>query len=223
MGSALLHQGETSIDEVLKTAEDKLYRHKMLVSKSLRGSILSSLQQNLHAKNIETEEHTNRVLHYSLAIGKELKLKTEALDELILVARLHDIGMISIPDQILLKSTPPDADELAIIKTHTEKGYRLAMMLPEFSHIARNILTHHEHWDGSGYPLGLAGKEIPLLSRIVTLVDGFDELTTDTQNGPAISTSEALDILKQQKGKQFDPELVDLFCAFLENNPTLNN
>ena len=130
----------------------------------------------------------------------------------------HDIGKIAIPEHILLKSEALTDSEFEVIKTHSEKGYRLALLLPEFSHIARGILTHHERWDGTGYPLGLKGDEIPLIARIVSVVDSFDAIISDKVYSKRRSKEEAIEELRRCSGKQFDPNIVEVFCKVISKN-----
>lgn len=215
LGVAIFKDESGSIDESLQEAEDKLYRQKLLNSKSIRSSILSSLQTSLQAKNVETEAHTKRVVKYSLEMGKILGLDTGTLNELELVAKLHDIGKIGVPEAILLKPSALTDEEFEIMKTHSEKGYRLVSMFPELSHIARGILTHHERWDGKGYPLGLEGEAIPLIARIVTLVDAFDTMTSDRMYNKVMTAEEAIREIKKCAGKAFDPKLVPIFCDII--------
>lgn len=138
------------------------------------------------------------------------------MDKLLLVGKLHDIGKIGIPEHILLKTDRLADDEYEIMKTHSEKGYRLALLLPELSHISRAILTHHERWDGKGYPLGLKEEEIPLIARIVSVVDAFDSMTHDRVYSKAVSKTDAICELKNCAGEQFDPSIVEAFCNILE-------
>lgn len=216
MGHSFIKDDESSIDRALREAEDKLYREKILTGKSIRSSILSTLQESLQCKNVETAEHTNRLLDYCTKIAEILNLKQDIIHELILVARLHDIGKIAIPENILLKPSKLTEDEYEIMKTHSEKGYRLAMTLPEISHVARGILTHHERWDGKGYPLGISGEEIPLIARIVSIVDAYDAMTSNRGYNIVKTKSEAMEELQRCSGKQFDPHIVEVFCSILK-------
>lgn len=217
LGFALLEKGGT-IDPVLVEAEDKVYRQKILESKTIRLSTLKRLKEDLNNKNIETEEHTERVMKLCEKIGKEMNLSEDLIDQLSLLGRLHDIGKIAIPEHILLKSEALTDSEFEVIKTHSEKGYRLALLLPEFSHIARGILTHHERWDGTGYPLGLKGDEIPLIARIVSVVDSFDAIISDKVYSKRRSKEEAIEELRRCSGKQFDPNIVEVFCKVISKN-----
>ncbi|MGG7176291.1 HD domain-containing phosphohydrolase [Clostridium paraputrificum] len=216
MGSSFIKNDESSIDIALREAEDKLYRKKIVAGKSIRSSILSTLQESLQCKNVETAEHTERILDYCIKIAECLNLKQDTINELILVARLHDIGKIAIPENILLKPSKLTDDEYEIMKTHSEKGYRLAMTIPEISHVARGILTHHERWDGKGYPLGISGEEIPLIARIVSVVDSYDAMTSNRVYNIVKTKSEAIEELQRCSGYQFDPNIVEIFCGILK-------
>lgn len=217
MGFSILNNEYDKVDKVLGDAEDKLYRQKILNRKSFRSYILHTLKESLQSKNVETEEHTERVANYATLIGKHLKLDSATIDELSLVGRLHDIGKIGIPERLLLKQGRLTENEYEIMKTHSEKGYRLAMLLPELSHISRSILTHHERWDGLGYPLGLSGEDIPLVARIIAVVDSFDVMTTNRVYSNKKTVKEALCELRKCSGKQFDSNIVEAFCYLVES------
>lgn len=217
LGFALLER-EGCIDSVLCEADDKAYKQKIFDSKTIRVSTLERLKEDLNKKKIETEEHTERVMKLSEKVGKEMNLTADLIDQLSLLGRLHDIGKIAIPDYILLKSQPLTESEFEIVKTHSEKGYRLAQLLPEFSHIARGILTHHERWDGTGYPLGLKGEEIPLIARIVSVVDSYDSIINDKVYSKGRNKQEAIEELRRCSGKQFDPNIVEVFCKVISKN-----
>jgi diguanylate cyclase (GGDEF)-like protein/PAS domain S-box-containing protein len=218
MGYSIINEDEGSIDIALREAEDKLYREKILTGKSIRSSILSTLEESLQFKDLETAEHTERIVDYCIKIAEKIKLKQDTINELILLARLHDIGKIAIPENILLKTSKLTEDEYEIMKTHSEKGYRLAMTIPEISHVARGILTHHERWDGKGYPLGLSGNEIPLIARIVSVVDYYDEMICNNIDSIVKTKSEAIEEIKRYSGYQFDPNIVEVFCNILKED-----
>ena len=133
------------------------------------------------------------------------------LNDLKLLALLHDTGKLGIPDEILLKPGSLNAQEWEVMKTHSEKGYHIASSIPEIISIAQAILHHHEHWDGKGYPYGLHGEDIPLLSRMISIVDAFDVMTHDRPYHHAITPDEALEEIRSCAGSQFDPELAEVF------------
>lgn len=202
---------EKDIDTMLMEAENKVYRKKLLQNNSNRNGLIESLQKTLEEKNMETKEHTARLVKYASIIGKELALRDWEIDELKLLATLHDIGKIGVPEKILMKSGPLTDEEMDIMKSHTEKGYRIVQVSPYIAHVAKGVLTHHERWDGKGYPLGLKGKDIPFLSRIISVLDSYDAMTNDRVYKRGISRNEAIEELKRCSGTQFDPTIVDIF------------
>lgn len=215
IGSSIIKNKYDNLDDALKDAENELYSHKLLVGKNIRISILTNLIKTLHVKNIENIEHIDRVIDLCLKLGKKLNLSLETLDELALIAKLHDIGKIAISEEILLKPETLSYEEFEIMKTHSEKGYRLLMTIPELNHIAKGILSHHENYDGSGYPLGLSKNEIPLISRIFSIVDAYDTMTNNSLYNKTKTKLEAIAELKKCSGTQFDPKIVELFCSIL--------
>lgn len=215
IGSSIIKNKYDNLDDALKDAENELYSHKLLVGKNVRISILTNLIKTLHVKNIENIEHIDRVIDLCLKLGKKLNLSLETLDELALIAKLHDIGKIAISEEILLKPETLSYEEFEIMKTHSEKGYRLLMTIPELNHIAKGILSHHENYDGSGYPLGLSKNEIPLISRIFSIVDAYDTMTNNSLYNKTKTKLEAIAELKKCSGTQFAPKIVELFCSIL--------
>ena len=215
MGTATKKGINQNIQGILSDAEDRMYRNKLLESKSSRSSILASLQKTLQERTHETEEHELRLRNLALKIGRTIGLSGNELDELVLLAALHDIGKIAVPDHILKKPGPLSSEEWVIMKGHTEIGYRIALASSELTSISQLILTHHERWDGTGYPKGLKGEEIPLPSRILSIIDAFDAMTNDRPYRKATAQNEAFAELNRNAGTQFDPELVKIF---IENN-----
>ena len=147
----------------------------------------------------------------AVKIGKYLGLEMSRIDELKIAADLHDIGKIGISEEILLKPGKLTEDEYKIIKTHSEKGYRIIKASSELKEVAESVLYHHERLDGRGYPIGLKGEEIPLLSRIISVCDSYDVMTSDRVYKKAMSKEDAIEELKRCSGTQFDPSLVKVF------------
>ena len=217
LGYSIKKDQHTDIYENLKEAEEKLYRQKLLTSKSIRSSLIFSLNQSMQEKSLETEQHTNRLIDYALKIGKKINMNTSELGDLELVAKFHDIGKIGISEDILMKKGKLTELEFEIVKTHTEKGYRILKASGELSHIAKGVLSHHERYDGRGYPLGIEGKQIPLTSRIVNIVDSYDAMVSDRGYNKVKSKKEAIKEIKICKGTQFDPYLAEVFIDILKN------
>lgn len=212
---SLGHATKTSVDEpfnkIFKAAEQIMYRKKLLEYKSLHSSILSSIKTTLFEKSNETEEHAERLAKWSKKIGNALGLDDDKIDELELLSTLHDIGKISVDLDILTKPGELTEEEWIEIRKHPEVGYRIANAAPELRHIAEYILCHHEQWDGKGYPQGLKGEEIPLLSRILAVVDSFDAMTHDRAYRKAIPVEEAVADILKNAGSKFDPIIARIF------------
>ena len=218
LGFAIKNDMNENISKAYKLAEDRMYNNKLVESKSTRSSIISSLKKTLEERTHETEAHAQRLKEISVKIGRNMDLYDNELDELSLLAMLHDIGKIAIPDYILGKPAKLTEDEWKIMKSHCEIGYRIAVASPELAHIANLILSHHERWDGTGYPQKLKGEEIPLLSRIITVVDSYDAMTSDRPYHAAVSSESALIELERCSGTQFDPYIVERFIEVISNS-----
>jgi diguanylate cyclase (GGDEF)-like protein/PAS domain S-box-containing protein len=203
------------IEDLIKEAEEKMYRNKLLDNRSIRSSFVNSLSEALLARSHETTEHCMRIKNTAHMIGKKLNLSYSDLDNLTLLASLHDIGKIAIPINILEKKTRLTSKEREIMMRHTEIGYRIASSLSEIAPIADAILYHHEWWDGSGYPLNVKGENIPLISRIIAVCDAFDVMTNGRPYQKKKTYEEAIAELKLMAGSQFDPHIVEIFCGLM--------
>ncbi len=197
--------------EVIKEAEDKMYRNKLLESRSARSSFIISLEKTLRTRSHETKEHCHRMQEIAHWIGKAVELPDSELDNLKLLATLHDIGKIAISNSILDKPGRLSPEEWESIKKHPEIGYRIALSSPELAPIAEAILNHHERWDGTGYPLGLKGENIPLISRIIAIADTYDVMLNGRPYQKAVSQEEAMVEIERCAGTQFDPKLARIF------------
>lgn len=211
LGSSSKTRKEQSLNKVIREAEEKMYQHKLLQSKSLHSSLISSMKSALYVKSQETEEHAQRLIEISKAIGVFMDLSDAQLNELALLSTLHDIGKIGISDYILNKPGKLTNEEWIDMKKHPEIGYRIAISTPELVPIAEYILTHHERWDGSGYPQGIKGEEIPLLSRIIAVADAYDAMTSDRPYRKALSNKIAIEEIMKNSGTQFDPNIANVF------------
>jgi diguanylate cyclase (GGDEF)-like protein len=164
-------------------------------------------------RDSETGSHVERMSRLCALLGRRLGLDDERCELLRAASPLHDIGKIALPDEILLKAEPLDPQERAAMQRHAELGHRLlAGSRSELLEMAAAIaLTHHERWDGSGYPNGLAGEAIPLEGRIASVADVFDALTSDRVYRPALPLDDALELMRSGRGRQFDPLVLDAF------------
>jgi HD-GYP domain-containing protein (c-di-GMP phosphodiesterase class II) len=212
-----------SIFEIQKSADEYLKNRKLFNRKSIRSNLISSIMATVYEKSAETEEHAQRIAVLSKMIGERLNLSANNIGELELFSMLHDIGKIGIDDRILKKPGKLASDEWIVMKTHTEIGYRIANSASELESIAEYILTHHERRDGKGYPQGLLGDEIPILSRIVAVADSYDAMTNDRVYRQAMSVEAAIEEIKNNSGTQFDPQIVaifnDIIYTYLSGEP----
>ncbi|NMM65161.1 diguanylate cyclase [Clostridium sp. P21] len=215
LGSAEKYEAKTT-EAVMNLAEERMYRSKLTETKSSRNATIMSLERTLYEKNSETEEHTQRVKKLSMKLGKKINLSQDELEELELLSLLHDIGKMGIPDNILMKPGKLTDEEWEIMKRHTEIGYRIAKATPGLAHVANEILCHHERFDGTGYPQGLKGEEIPILSRVISIVDSFDVMTHRRIYKDASDMGHAVEELKRCSGTQFDPVITDEFINLLK-------
>ncbi|HBN83245.1 MAG TPA: GGDEF domain-containing protein, partial [Clostridiales bacterium] len=188
---------------------------KLLQSKSIHNSVISSLKTSLWEKNQDTEEHANRLVKLSKAIGEKMMLTGEQMSKLELLSTLHDIGKIGVSDGIINKPGKLSQEERILMNKHPEIGYRIAMTSNELSPIAEYILSHHERYDGKGYPQGMKGEQIPLLSRIIAVVDAFDAMTSDRPYRKAMTQEAAIDEIGRNAGTQFDPVVAKLFMELI--------
>ena len=213
LGHATKTELQISIDSLEKEAEDIMYTHKLLEQKSMHSSLISSIRATMNERSHETEEHSERMIILSVALGKAIGLQEDQLFELNLLSRLHDIGKISIEEYILNKPDKLTKNEWSKVKLHPEVGFRIAQSSPDLIGIAYYILCHHEFWNGEGYPQNLSGENIPLLSRIIAVVDSYDAMTQDRPYRKAMPASEAVREIRTQAGRQFDPAIAKFLSS----------
>jgi diguanylate cyclase (GGDEF)-like protein/PAS domain S-box-containing protein len=217
LGVFTMVNDKQSIQEIFELAEDRMYKNKLLENKSVRHSIIAVMERALLETDFETREHTERICKLALQMGEYMRLPGNVIDELKLLSKLHDIGKTAIPREILTKPGRLTEAEWQIIKGHTEIGHRLALSSDDLAHIAEGILSHHEKWDGTGYPRGLKRKEIILTARIISIIDAYDVITNSRPYKKAATHEEAINEITRCSGTHFDPELVEIFMnMFLE-------
>jgi diguanylate cyclase (GGDEF)-like protein/PAS domain S-box-containing protein len=206
------------INSLLKEADRKMYQDKLFNGKSREKHFLEAFRIILAERDPHTSDHAQRLQELALSLGKRVELTEYQLGNLKLLALLHDIGKIGIPDSILFKTYILTPSEWKKMREHSCIGYRMAKNIPDFAPIAQEILHHHEHWDGTGYPEGIKGEKIPLLSRIISIVDAYDVMQSRRPYKGAVSKAEALKEIKRCAGTQFDPQLVEIFLKIVKNN-----
>jgi len=209
--------------QLIKYAEDlsKAVSELNVAKENLEEAYLDTIRRLVVAseyRDTDTGEHIVRMSRYSTLIARKLDLDEGEVQDILYAAPMHDVGKIGIPDRVLQKPGKLTAEEFEVMKGHTLIGKKILTdskdrVLQLASRIAE---SHHEKWDGSGYPHGLSGERIPLYGRIVALADAFDALTTERPYKKAFSIEKACRIIREEKGRQFDPRLVDIFLANLE-------
>lgn len=205
--------------QAIHVASTAMRAKKLLDQESIHSEMLTSLIRALQECDSDTEHHVRRTQNMGAELGKRIGLTDMQQSQLSLLCLLHDIGKIGIPLEILNKPGKLSEEEWKILKSHTEKGYEIANSNNELKGIAEEILHHHERWDGKGYPDGLSCESIPLLSRVISVVDAFDAMTNDRSYRQAMSVSSAMNELKKCAGSQFDPFIVSEFLRMIKENP----
>ncbi len=215
LGFSVCRSEADSLEIGLNQAINNMRLDKENRGESTRTQVVKALLAALSERDYIANGHADRLEKLCLEMGEKLDLDQNRLTALSLVAKVHDLGKVGIPDRILFKQEGLSKEEWEIMWQHPEKGYRIAKASSDLAHVADLILRHHEKWDGSGYPLGLKGKEIPLECRILDIADAYDAMTNDRPYRAAKSKMEAIEELKQFSGAQFDPDLVEMFIKML--------
>jgi putative nucleotidyltransferase with HDIG domain len=177
---------------------------------------LTALARAIDANSPWTLGHSERVASVAVSLGRGMGLQEASLQILKRSGLVHDIGKIAIPRNILEKDGPLTAEERELVKSHCEEGVRILEPIPAMEDILPSVLHHHEAWDGSGYPFGLAGETIPVEARVLATADHFDAFISDRPYREGMEVARALELLREQSGRDLDPEVVDTFFALFE-------
>ncbi len=221
IGAATADESETVLRELFKRADDIMYREKLYSSARSRNKIVQGLLKGLVDRDYITEGHTRRLQNLCRAMGEKIGLTSNQLTDLILLAQVHDLGKVGIPDKILFKEGQMNEEDWQIMRGHPEKGYRIAAASSDLAGVAELILKHRERWDGKGYPIGLSGEEIPVECRILAVADAFDTMIQKRPYDRKKTIHEAKEEIKKNAGSQFDPELVPIFFEVLKEQEGL--
>ena len=180
-----------------------------------KAAIVCSFGMLLDLKDLGTGTHATRLAEWAVLVARELGVPSAELRDIEIASLLHDIGKIGVPDAVLNKPGSLTDSERSQVERHPEYGWAILRLLPGFERVNLLVLHHHERIDGSGYPAGLRGEEIPLGARIVSVVDAFDAMTSDRPYRRVLPLEEALRRLTAERGTQFDSRIVDLFCEIV--------
>jgi len=203
--------------ETLVTARTEQLRKAMASLERSYDITLEALGDALDLKDAETEGHSKRVTAFTIAIARHMGLSADQIRIIARGAFLHDIGKMAIPDAILRKPGKLNPDELAIMREHCYRGFQLLKRIPFLGEASEIVYSHQEHFDGSGYPRGLKGEEIPLGARIFSVADTLDAITSDRPYRAAQTVQAAKIEIEKWAGRQFDPEVVKAFLSMPNN------
>ncbi len=192
-----------------------IFRREILLS-SQYDKMLEAWAQALRLRDKETLGHSERVTDLTIKLSRAMGISETAIVHIRRGALMHDVGKMGVPDNLLLKAGKLNDEELYIMRKHPKIGYDLLRPLEYLKNSLDIPYCHHEHWDGSGYPRGLKGEEIPLSARIFAVVDNFDAMTNDRPYRSALSVEFVLKYISEQSGKLFDPHVVDAFLGMYE-------
>lgn len=215
LGFATKYEIGQDMDDIIKQADDMMYKEKLSVSRSVKNRTVNIILQTLYVKNELEREHAMGVSRVISRLEGMLNLTKSQITDLRVLGQIHDIGKITIDDGILNKPGKLTEQEYEIIKRHSDKGYQIIKASPELMYLADEVLSHHERYDGLGYPRGLKGEEIPKLARILTVADAIEAMLSDRPYRKALTMEETIWELKVNSGTQFDPEVVNAFLKIM--------
>lgn len=211
LGCSTKNNKDFDIMKTITKAEEMMYKVKMLESKSVKSRTLQIIINTLYEKSKENNMHSKNVSKICKVMGETMNMTKEKISELEILGDIHDIGKIGVSENILNKAGKLNNEEWEEIKKHPQIGYHIIASSNELSFLVDCVLAHHEWYDGSGYPKGIKGKEIPLMARILAIADTFDSMTSYRAYKKSSTKDEAIKELIKYSGSQFDPELVKVF------------
>jgi len=204
------------INDILRQSDSNMYKDKFKNGRAMRLQTVNNIINDIDKKYSHEKKHRNKVAEYSLMIGDALNFDENRMEDLKLAALVHDVGKIKISGELLNKKGKPSKEEWEELKKHPVIGYNILKAVDEYAGIADEVLHHHERWDGKGYPKRLKGEEIPLISRILSVADAFEAMTSERPYKSQKTVEEAITELKKCSGKQFDPEITEVFIKIIE-------
>jgi diguanylate cyclase (GGDEF)-like protein len=211
LGCAVMEQLGLNLPDLFKTAEDRMYQSKILDGQSHRSSIISALKNIMSIHYPEAEKQNQRMEKMAIKFSSTFHLSEEQLNNLMLLIYLRNIGISALPEEILSKKNELSPEEANIVEKHCEIGFRILSSIAELSHISKDILYHHELWNGQGYPYGLKEDQIPLNTRIFTLLKTCDQFIEGIKLKEPGGKEDLVSYLTEQSGKKLDPKLVESF------------
>jgi len=205
------------LDEIMANAENAMYRDKTMNRKSVNKNIIDNIIETLHLRNYKERQHSINVSEFCYDVGTALNLSETDISKLKRAGYLHDIGKIVLDEKILINDNLSE-EEREIMQQHSVIGYRILNLFDDTLDLAEYVYGHHERWDGTGYPRGLKGEQIPLISRIITVTETYDRVLNRGKLPLKDRKQEAINVLKNGIGKRFDPKIAKLFLQMIEKN-----
>jgi HD-GYP domain-containing protein (c-di-GMP phosphodiesterase class II) len=205
----------TSFTEALGIADRRMYAMKNGRPRSAGSQLREVLVRVMDIREPDLHDHVLDVGRLAEDVARRLGLPEHEITDIVHGAVLHDVGKLAVPEEILHKPGPLDAVEWDIMRRHTIEGEQFLAGIPALANVARLVRSSHERWDGAGYPDGLAGEEVPLGARIISVCDAYNAMVTDRPYRQAVSRAEALAELRRCAGSHFDAAVVEAFCAML--------
>jgi HD-GYP domain-containing protein (c-di-GMP phosphodiesterase class II) len=210
-----------AIFALVDRGSQQLEKQKADLKAASIGTFLS-LASAIDAKDTYTGDHSSKVADLAVYVARALKLPPEMVDDVRMSGRLHDLGKIGLPDAIIQKAGPLNPDELVVMRNHAERGFQILLKAPLSDRVKLAVRHSHERWDGNGYPEGLSGENIPLMSRIVAVVDAFEAMTSDRPYRKGMPVQVALERLERDAGSHFDPRITKIFVQLVRKDVTLS-
>jgi len=201
-----------SITAVVANAENHMYTQKLYERSSIRSKTIDLIMDTLFEKSKREAMHSSRVSNICQTIASKMNFKKDAVNQMRIAGLIHDIGKIGVDENILNKPGRLTPEERKVIEGHPEIGWKILSSTTEFLKLSQFVLSHHENWDGSGYPNGLKGEEIQLEARIISVADSYDAMTSERSYRKGMTREAAIEELRRCSGTQFDPKIVDVFA-----------
>lgn len=206
---------QESLRDIIRKVENHVFRKKLVDNQSMRHQIIKTIVETLNNKNRREKEHSEQVGILCGKIGKEMGYTNYLLKEIEIAGLLHDIGKITIREEILNKPGKLTKEEYNEVKKHPETGYKILKSIDEYSALADYILAHHERYDGEGYPRGVSGDNIPIVARIIAVADAYEAMISNRPYRKGITKALAIEEIRHNSGTQFDPKIVNIFISII--------
>jgi len=217
IGYSVMRSGEEHFDDLFAEADNNMYRNKLRYGKTVKKRTMEKLVQKLNTKHPEVINHAKEVSIYAMKLANAIGLEDSEVENIRLAASYHDIGKVMVAKELLKKKDKLTDKEVSQVRKHAELGYQLLKEVDEYKHIAEVVLSHHEWWNGTGYPQNLKGYDIPRAARIIAVADAYETMTGKHSYRKPLSKEDAVKELRNFSGIQFDPDLVELFIQKVLN------